>query len=82
MRLAAVRTVQSILTDPNINVIPQSRLSFQDGLIRYAARADKQYSLQDCVSMNVMESEDITDVLSNDHHFGQEGFTVLLKIDT
>lgn len=78
-RLAAVKTVQSILDNPNIIVIPQSRQSFKDGLIRYAARADKQYSLQDCISMNVMETDSITDVLTNDHHFEQEGFTILMR---
>lgn len=78
-RLAAVRTVRSILDNPNINVIHQSHQSFTDGLIRYAARADKQYSLQDCISMNVMESETITDILTNDHHFEQEGFSILMK---
>ena len=29
--------------------------------------------------MNVMEAESVTQVLTNDHHFEQEGFTVLMK---
>ena len=29
--------------------------------------------------MNVMESEAIKEVLTSDHHFEQEGFTVLMK---
>ena len=40
---------------------------------------DKGYSLQDCVSMNVMESEGINHVLTNDRHFEQEGFVVLMR---
>jgi hypothetical protein len=29
--------------------------------------------------MNTMRQMGITDVLTNDHHFTQEGFTVLIK---
>jgi len=29
--------------------------------------------------MNVMESHGLTEVLTNDHHFEQEGFAVLIK---
>jgi len=49
------------------------------GLIRYAARRDKSYSLTDCISMNVMEAEGIQAVLTNDRHFLQEGFTALIQ---
>lgn len=79
LRLAAAKTVRMILSNPNIRVVPQTRYSFQKGLDRYEQRDDKQYSLQDCISMNVMEAGSITDVLTNDHHFEQEGFTVLMN---
>ena len=29
--------------------------------------------------MNVMETEGITEVLTSDHNFEQEGFTILMK---
>ncbi len=79
LRHTAVEMVRAILSNANVKVIPQSRDSFQKGLARYDARRDKQYSLQDCISMNVMESESVTEVLTNDHHFEQEGFTVLMR---
>lgn len=78
LRHAAVKMVRGILSDVNTKVVPQSRDSFQKGLSRYEKRSDKQYSLQDCISMNVMESELIKEVLTNDHHFKQEGFIVLM----
>ena len=79
LRTAAARTVRSMLSGSDVRVIPQSRSSFTRALDRYEARRDKGYSLQDCVSMNVMEDESITQILTNDHHFEQEGFTVLMK---
>ena len=61
------------------HVVPVDRVLFRRGLDRYEARADKEYSLVDCMSMIVMEDHDIHHVLTNDHHFEQEGFTVLIK---
>ena len=34
----------------------------------------KEYSLTDCASMQAMQHERLTEVLTNDHHFRQEGF--------
>ncbi|MCY3955027.1 MAG: PIN domain-containing protein [Nitrospira sp.] len=78
LRNIAVRVVRGILGNPNVRVIPQSRDSFQKGLRRYEERPDKGYSLQDCISMNAMDSESITEILTNDRHFEQDGYTVLI----
>jgi len=50
---------------------------FLEGLSLYRARPDKAYSLTDCISMQTMRCEGLTDVLTNDHHFTQEGFRIL-----
>jgi hypothetical protein len=57
---------------------PQSRATFLTGLALYEARPDKGYSLADCVSMEAMRQESITEILAHDNHFAQEGFTTLL----
>jgi predicted nucleic acid-binding protein len=79
MRKQAVQMVKKILENPNVKVIAQSRDSFLKGLELYGQRADKDYSLTDCISMNVMAKEGITEVLTNDKHFEQEGYVVLIK---
>ena len=79
IRMAAVQMVRGLLSNSNVRVVSQSRASFRKALDRYEARGDKSYSIQDCVSMNVMEAESITEILTNDHHFQQEGFTMLMK---
>jgi len=79
VRRVAVEMVRAILSDPNVHVVPQTRDGFLRGLDRFAARQDKSYSLTDCISMSVMESLAIRDVLTNDHHFEQDGFTVLIR---
>jgi uncharacterized protein len=72
-------SVQGILSNPLIHVIPQSRASFLSGLDLYAARPDKGYSLTDCISMQTMRREGLTEVLTNDRHFEQEGFRALFR---
>ena len=79
LRMTAVKMVNAILSNPNVEVLPQTRDGFRAGLKRYADRPDKEYSLPDCISMNVMDDEGITDVLTNDHHFEQEGFLILIR---
>jgi predicted nucleic acid-binding protein len=64
--------------DPNISVIVQSDASFQAGLELYQRRPDKSYSLTDCISMQTMRAQGITEILTHDHHFQQEGFAILL----
>lgn len=63
---------------PGVEVLPQTRQSLLLGLDLYKARNDKSYSLTDCVSMVAMRERNITDVLTHDRHFAQEGFTILL----
>jgi predicted nucleic acid-binding protein len=79
LRQLAAKMVRSILENPNVKVIPQTRDSFLKGLTFYESRNDKQYSLIDCISMNVMKNESLVEVLTNDRHFEQEGYTVLIK---
>lgn len=59
-------------------VIPQTPELFDDGLTLYRARLDKGYSLTDCMSMSICRRFAITEVLTHDRHFEQEGFAILL----
>jgi predicted nucleic acid-binding protein len=74
----AVQVVDAVHANPSVTVIPQSHQSFQRGYQFYRSRPDKSYSLTDCISMEAMRLEGITEVLTGDHHFAQEGFTLLL----
>jgi predicted nucleic acid-binding protein len=78
LRRLAAATIRRLYADPMIHIEPQSHQSFLDGLALYEARPDKGYSLTDCISMNVMQQQGITEVLTHDGHFAQEGFTKLL----
>ena len=79
LRQAALHTVHAILRNVHVTVLPQTHQSFRTGLALYANRADKAYSLVDCISMHTMRQMRLTEVLTNDHHCTQEGFTILIK---
>jgi predicted nucleic acid-binding protein len=74
LRDRASRAVQELLNSSSVRVILQSRETFLAGLALYRQRPDKGYSLTDCISMQTMRGEGITEVLTNDRHFEQEGF--------
>lgn len=76
-RRRAVTVVEQLLTNPHTEVVPQTREHFLAGLTFYKARADKGYSLTDCISMIMMRERNIAEVLTHDRHFVQEGFTAL-----
>jgi predicted nucleic acid-binding protein len=77
-RQAAAQTVHRLRTTPNVQVLPQSDTSFDAGLQLYEARSDKQYSMTDCISMQHMRRLGLTEVLTIDNHFAQEGFVRLI----
>ena len=76
-RRQAALFARRVLDDPHTTVIPQTHTLFLEGLALYESRLDKQYSLADCISMQVIRREQLTDVLTNDHHFTQEGFRIV-----
>jgi predicted nucleic acid-binding protein len=78
MRRKVGITIRAVLSDEQVEVVAETHQSFLDGLTLYESRSDKAYSLTDCIAMNVMRKRAITDVLTHDIHFTQEGFHVLL----
>src|SRR5438105_1748001 len=75
-RAHASAMARGILADPSTQVLPQTSADFAAALTLYEARLDKDYSLTDCRSMLALRSLGVTAVLTNDHHFTQEGFTI------
>ncbi|HEX8170105.1 MAG TPA: PIN domain-containing protein [Thermoanaerobaculia bacterium] len=74
-RRRAAATVRAVLNDYIVE--PADHALFLAALELYESRPDKEYSLVDCMSMQLMRARGITHVLTNDHHFRQEGFTVV-----
>ena len=79
IRRAAVNLIDRITQDPQVSIIPQSPEQFDEafGLFRTVVN-DKEWSITDCASFLVMRQLGIREALTNDRHFEQYGFVILL----
>jgi predicted nucleic acid-binding protein len=68
-----------IRADRQTTIIGCSREWFDRGFNLFQARLDKEWSLVDCISMEIMSRRKLRRILTTDHHFEQAGFEVLLK---
>ncbi len=75
MRQAVAQIVRRIMDDENIRLWSHG---FEEGLTLFETRLDKGYSMTDCISMSIMRLFRVTEALTHDHHFAQEGFVILL----
>jgi predicted nucleic acid-binding protein len=78
-RIRAARFIRGFEAEAFVEVVPPTRVQFQQALVRYEQRPDKDWSLTDCISFLVMEERGVTDALTADHHFEQAGFRALLR---
>ena len=62
-----------------VTVVPLDSHLLERGLKRTAERADKDWSLTDCISFVVMEDMGISSALTTDRHFEQAGFRAILR---
>jgi uncharacterized protein len=79
LRRFAIKGVEAIRTNPNVEVVPQTSLQFSSAFDEYRSMADKEWSLTDCASFNLMRERAVTEALAHDHHFVQAGFVALLR---
>lgn len=71
------RLVRNLSSDPRTRIMEASASDFMRGLSLYERRPDKDWSLTDCISFDIMEREGLSDALTRDRHFKQAGFVPL-----
>lgn len=78
-RFAALDFAFELMDNPLIDVVWVDEVLHRAAMHLLRERADKSYSLCDGVSFILMRQYGITEALSTDLHFQQEGFVRLLK---
>lgn len=78
-RRLATLLLQSVRSNPNIEIVPLSPELFAQAIGLYTSRRDKEWGLTDCVSFVVMQQRGISEALAADQHFVQAGFHALLR---
>jgi uncharacterized protein len=77
-RQAALGVIRILQNNPFVRLIPASSDLFQQALMLYEQRQDKDWGLTDCASFVVMSQHHISDALTADDHFRQAGYKALL----
>lgn len=77
-RLATLTFVTDLLDDPDIEVAWVDEPLHREAMVLLMARLDKTYTLCDAVSFVLMRGRSLTEALTTDRHFEQEGFRRVL----
>ncbi len=78
-RRAAVTLARELQESIHVEVVSLSDVPFWDVVDYYDARPDQEWGLVDCSSFRLMAALNIREALTNDHHFTQAGFTILMQ---
>ncbi len=79
-RETAVKLINFIEMTENIQIVEIDKEIYKEAWRVYSTYLDKEWSLTDCTSFEVMRARRITEAFTTDKHFEQAGFDVLIKI--
>jgi len=79
-RQITLEFVSELANDPDVTVGWVGRDEHRLAMELLRVRPDKRYSLCDAVSFLLMRDHGVTEALTTDRHFEQEGFARLLRI--
>jgi predicted nucleic acid-binding protein len=77
-RVADLTFVVDLVENPDIETVWVDEALHREAMALLSARQDKTYSLCDAMSFVLMRQRHLTEALTTDHHFEQEGFQRLL----
>lgn len=78
-RGTAAAFLRAVRSDSLCDVIRYDADVYRAGFDLFASRADKAWSLTDCISFAVMAERGLSDALTAGHHFEQAGFRAVFK---
>lgn len=76
-RESAARIFDQFLNSAEVEIVYTTPERLEKAITLYKQMADKQWSLVDCVSFEVMRERGIEEALTPDHHFDQAGYRAL-----
>ncbi len=77
-RTVAISFINGLKNLKTLQVVPASEEILKSGWLLYSNRTDKEWSLTDCISFEVMRYKGIAKAFTSDHHFYQAGFVNLM----
>jgi len=78
-RQDTLRRIRNLMDSPLVELLWVDETLHRAGMDLLTRRADKAYSLCDAISFLQMRESNVTEALTTDRHFEQEGLVRLLK---
>jgi len=76
----ALRLIKMVRASPLWQCVEIDNELFNKSLHLFEKMRDKDWSLTDCISINLANQLNIRQIFTSDHHFTQAGFEILLSI--
>lgn len=80
-RESAARIFDQFLGSSEVEIVYTTPERLEKAITLYKLMADKQWSLVDCVSFELMRERGIDEALTPDHHFTQAGFRIMFVVE-
>ena len=78
-RMNIIAAINSIASSRWVEIVHVDPVLHEQGWRLFSSRIDKDWSLADCCSFEIMTQRGIGEAVTNVHHFEQAGFVRLLK---
>lgn len=78
-RATVAAFLRAVRSDAFFEVVGYDAAVYEAGFKLFLSRADKAWSLTDCISFGVMTERGVMEALTADHHFEQAGFRAVFK---
>lgn len=78
LRSLYIATISRLRSESFTAILPPTLEWFDEGVALFQNRADKEWSMIDCLSFVMMQKLAISEALTADKHFIQAGFRALL----
>jgi predicted nucleic acid-binding protein len=76
-----VELLDHLREDHQTTILPASPDLFQQGFSLFSHRADKDWSMTDCISFSLMKERGIHEAFAADQHFEQAGYRILMPVN-
>ena len=77
-RKAVVAFVDKLETSPSVEIITITEEIYLAAWLLYQQRMNKDWGITDCTSFEIMKRFNLKKAFTNDRHFEQAGFSVLI----
>ncbi|MEW6215233.1 MAG: PIN domain-containing protein [Nitrospirota bacterium] len=78
-RKAVIEFIDKLEKSPSVEIVKITDEIYNNAWALYQQRMDKDWGITDCTSFEVMQMFNVKKAFTNDKHFEQAGYSLLVK---